>query len=130
METLAELKQHLDAMPDQQRGRPSSVSDVGEPYVEIHEHAFARPSDVALIERVVAQKMLLSLNRYFDARRGRIYWRIPLEWDISPTRIVVRHDENGDDVDFTTNKKCVTDSNWIKIAAYCRLYRASAGVAA
>lgn len=130
IETLARLKGHLDSLPDQQVGNASAISDVGEPYVELFEYAFARPDDVAIIERVVAQRMLLNLNHYLDGRNGRIYWRIPLEWDITPTKIVVKYDDDGPDIDFSTNQKCVKDGNWIKIAAYCRLYRASRAVIA
>lgn len=122
--SFAELQRWIDALPDQHLGVAGALSDVVEPYVEIMEGALARPGDVVVIESIVADFMQRRLKTYLNQRSGRIYWRVPFEWKIAPYPIVVRYDEDGPDIDFVTNQRCIKDKNWIGIKAYCRLVRA------
>jgi len=123
--TFADLQRWLADLPDQAKGDPCSVCQTGENYIEFHEYGLARPDDVAAIEAVVVQRMIRSLTTYLNPRKGRIYWRVPLEFSISETDVAVRFDDNGPEVDFVTNRKCVKDHNWRRVACYCRLYRAN-----
>jgi hypothetical protein len=124
--TFGVLKAALGAIPDQTTGDPYAISNIGEPYVEFASSAIARPGDEATVERFVAADMIRNLNAYFVGKSGRIYWRVPLETDVSPVSLVVRVDTNGEDVDPTTGERCVMDHNWVRISAYCRLVRAKA----
>lgn len=128
MQTFAALQTWLDGLPDQGDGVAASVSDAGEPYVEFHECGIARPDDVEMVEQVVAGMMAHHLSRYFADRKGRIYWRVRLETVKEPHTRIVRYDDAGPDLDFALNKKCLKDSNWLKVACYCRLYRARLAV--
>jgi hypothetical protein len=125
MDSLAELEKWLNGLPDQQDGAPGPFCDAGEPYVEFFQRGYARPDDVAMIERDVAEQMAMSLNRYFASRKGRIYWGKRFETDVGRTVLVTRFDEQGPDVEFTTDRRCFKDTNWIAIRCYCRLYRAA-----
>lgn len=132
MLTFAALKADLENIDGQNIGRPGPTCETGDPYVEFYASAYARPGDEALMEATVAEEMQLRLGRYFsEGRYGCLYWRMPLEWEIAPHSIVIQLDENGPDIDFITGQRCVKDHNWIKIAAYCRLFRAkTAAIAA
>jgi hypothetical protein len=125
---FASLKAHLAQWPDQAIGLASAVCEAGEKYVEFFEVALARPDDVEVIERLVAQRMSERLRDYLSPRHGRIYWRIPFESEISEWSVVSRYDENGPDRDELTDRKCVKDKNWRRVACYCRLYRATCSV--
>lgn len=124
-DSFLELKKYLHELPNQIIGVAAAVCETGEPYVEFQESALARPNDVEVIERKVAARMSRKLFDYIGKRSGRIYWRIPFEFDIAPTDVVVRYDENGPDKDAITDRKCVMDRNWRNVTAYCRLYRAT-----
>ena len=123
--TFAEHKDWLAKFPDQQDGLPCSVCETGEPYVEFRATALARPGDAATIEGLVADQMKNQLGEYLNGRRGRIYWRIRLETDIDDYPMVARYDDNGPDKDFMTDRRCHLDKNWKRVAAYCRVYRAT-----
>jgi len=128
--SLADLKRELDALPDQQMGNPTAVSDTGEPYVEFRAYGIARPGDEKIVERYVAKLMSSQLHSYFLSRIGRIYWRTPFEFETRPYEEVLRIDDDGEDVDFVTDQKCVKDKNWLLVTAYCRLVKAKNKVAA
>ena len=120
-----ELTRELNGLPDQTVGRAYAISDIGEPYVEFLAICLARPGDEKIIETVVVAEMCKKLDAYFEGKSGRIYWRIPFETDVTPHEVVLRLDVNGPDLDFATGSKCVKDKNWIRVAAYCRLIRAT-----
>lgn len=120
-----ELADRLKGLPDQTIGLPCHVCETGEPYQEFFSFGLARPDDVAVVERAVAGDMSKRLDEYLNSRGGRIYWRIPFEWEITQKPVVVRYDENGPDKDPVMDRKCVMDKNWLKVACYCRVYRAA-----
>lgn len=124
-----EMKRWLDSIEGQTVGIPTAVCQTGEHYVEFFENGLARPSDTKVIEANVARAMQTRLAKYFEDRRGMIYWRIPFETVIEPTAVVVRYDEAGPDHDFMTDRRCVMDKDWVAVKAYCRLYRAHCGFA-
>ncbi len=124
MQTFATLKESLERIPDQQTGRASAVCEIGEPYIEFCVGGLARPDDVAVVENHVAEQMGIMLAQYLTSRKGRIYWRVPLEWQTAPHAVVMHLDPVGPDTDFLTGQRCVMDHNWRKIAGYCRLVRA------
>lgn len=119
-----DLVTQLDGIEDQAEGLPCQVSQIGEPYVEFKSVAMARPGDEAIIEKFVADDMARRLNEYCADREGTIYWRIRFETDVRPFPVVLRFDADGPDICFETNLRCVSDKNWIRIAAYCRMVRA------
>jgi hypothetical protein len=119
------LHHWVKQLPDQTMGDPCAICQMGEPYVELLEQALSRPDDIAVIEIEVARKMLQRMATYLEDKSGRIYWRIPLETVIESHQVVVRYDANGPDIDFITDRKCFVDKNWKRVAAYCRLYRAT-----
>lgn len=125
---FADVKLALEELPSQRVGNASAVCETGEVYTEFFEYGLARPKDAEVIERLVAQRMWRSLDLYLSARNGTVYWRVPFEHEIGQTNVVVRYDEDGTDVDPITERKCVMDKDWIKIACYCRLYRATCPV--
>lgn len=125
MMTFESLKVWFDSMPDQRMGRAASLCETGDTYTEFFAKGLARPGDEMVVEVEVAEQMYRTLVSHFANKRGRIYIRIPLEWEIKPHSVVVRLDENGPDIDFTTNEKCVMDHNWRRVACYCRLFRAA-----
>ena len=120
-----ELKKALEDLPNQVVGKPFSICEAGELYVEFLESALARPDDVEVIERNVVSLMARRLFDYLAGRSGRIYWRIPFEYEIAHHSEVVRYDENGPDTDIFTDRRCVLDNNWRRVACYARLYRAT-----
>jgi hypothetical protein len=120
-----DIKFALAGIQSQQRGDPSAICQTGEPYLEFREKALARPADVKIIEREVAQRMWLSLSDYLSKRSGTLYWRIPFEYDISEHHEILYYDNNGPDKDCITNRPCVMDKNWRKVQCYARLYRAT-----
>lgn len=122
--TFVELKAWLAALPDQAMGTAGAVCETGEPYVEFAAFGIARPRDEAAVEAVVAECMERQIQRYFEDRKGRIYWRVPLETAVDQHAIVIRYDVNGPGTDFLTDQRCVLDKNWVRLAAYCRLYKA------
>lgn len=124
-DTFESLQRRLAELPNQTMGNPSAVCETGEQYVVFSELGLARPDDVKTIEAEVAARMSRRLHEYLDKRFGRIYWRIPFEYEISDYGVIIRYDENGIDIDPTTNRKCVMDKKWKRVACYCRLYRAS-----
>lgn len=123
--SFAELEAWLRGIPGQMTGIPTAVCQTGERYVEFREVMLARPADAKVIETEVAGQMARRLAEYFNAKNGMIYWRVPFEYDVSPTYTVVRYDELGPDRDFLTDRKCVMDKDWVRAACYCRLYRAT-----
>lgn len=123
--SFGELKTYLAGLSNQVVGAAASVCETGEPYVEFFEVGLARPADVEIIERLVAGRMGVHLQEYLGGRSGRIYWRIPFESEVTEYPIVARYDDNGPDRDVVTDRKCVFDRNWRRVACYCRLYRAS-----
>jgi hypothetical protein len=124
MRSFAELKVALDDLPDQAMGDPIAICQIGKPYIEFLHRGLARPGDEEVIEREVVAAMVRSLNEYLGDKQGTIYWRERLEADVHPIAVVRYYDINGPDLDPTTNRRCVTDKNWVRIAAYCRLVRA------
>lgn len=121
-----ELQAWLDAIPNQGEGRkgPSAFDD-GEAsaYREFFVMGLARPGDETCIESACAWDLKWQLKQYLTCRNGKLHWRIPLEWDISATAVVLRHDPQGPDYDAEADKRCFKDHNWKRIKAYCRLYR-------
>lgn len=115
----------LRSFPEQMMGIPTAICQTGEPYVEFLEFGLARPADVRVIEAIVARKFVDRIGAYLGQRAGHIYWRIPFERSNDPAPVVVRYDELGPDKDFITDRKCVMDKDWVRVACYCRLYRAS-----
>lgn len=122
---FADLKDRLAGLENQTIGVAGAVCETGEEYVQFQEYALSRPDDVAVIERIVARRMARRLLDYLGARGGRIYWRIPFEAEISPYAVVIRFDENGADTDAVSDRRCVLDRNWRRVASYCRVYRAT-----
>lgn len=119
-----ELKRWLEGFEGQMVGIPTAVCQTGEHYVEFLESALARPGDEKVIESDVARAMQTRLAKYFEDRNGMIYWRIPIEFDVDKTSVVARYDDTGPDREFTTDRKCFLDKNWVRVAAYCRVFRA------
>jgi hypothetical protein len=125
MDSFAELEKWLKEYPDQVVGLPQAICEAGEPYVEFTEAALARPDDVKAIERIVAQRMHRQLSSYLGSRKGRLYVRLPFEYEIDEQEVVIRFDENGPDKDFLTDRKCHLDKNWRRVACYFRCYKAN-----
>lgn len=123
--SFSDLLQWAKQLPNQTVGIQSAVCETGEPYVGFLEIALARPGDVDAVEADVSKRMHRRVADYLQERKGRIYWRIPMETVREPTAVVVRYDENGPDLDELNDRRCVKDSGWLRIGAYCRLYRAS-----
>lgn len=119
------IKRRLADLPSQKMGTQQSVCETGELYIEFYEDGLARPDDVKIIERSVAQRMWRSLASHLDARKGTVYWRVPFEYEIIPTHVIVRYDDEGHDVDELLDRKCVKDKNWVSLKCYCRLYRST-----
>ena len=124
IDSFADLKAKLDALPNQCMGLPQRVCETGERYVEIFEGALARPDDVVVVERNVARKMAQRISAVMEGRFGKIYWRIPFESEILNTQVVSNYDENGPDIDFITGKRCYVDKNWKAVKAYVRFTKA------
>lgn len=124
MSGFKQLKQWLDGLPDQVVGSQAAVCETGELYIEFTESSLCRPADIDVLEAHIANRMAYRLSRYLEGKRGRIYWRCPLEFDVTDHPQVVRYDENGPDRDFLTDKKCILDKDWKGVSLYCRLYRA------
>lgn len=120
-----EIAIRLSAIRDQTMGIAGAICEAGEPYVELSDGAYARPDDVEKIEVVVANRMWRQLDGYLNKANGRVYWRMPFEYDIHDSHFVERFDVNGPDTDPMTDRKCVLDKNWKLIRCYCRLYRAT-----
>jgi hypothetical protein len=114
-----------ERFPDAKYGNTKSVSDTGEEYVEISFSALSRPvaSDMAVVSRFVVSQFSRLLTTYLDQTHGRVYWRIPLEYDTINDPQVVRYLANGPDVDFYTDKRCILDREWKCLGVYCRLLR-------
>lgn len=123
-ESFDEIASWLNNLEDQTVGDASAICEIGEPYIEFKCFGIARPGDEKIVERVVARDMSRKLSEYFSDKSGRIYWRVPLEVDVNPIEIVIRLDVNGPDIDFITNKRCISDKNWVRVACYCRLVKA------
>jgi hypothetical protein len=126
--SIAELRAVLDELPDQTMGDRSAVSQIGKPYIEFLNMGLARPGDEAVIEREVVGAMVRSLNGYLNDKSGTIYWRTRLEVDVTPWYVILYYDNNGPDINALTDRKCVKDSKWVRIALYCRLVRAESKV--
>ena len=123
--SFSDLRNWLDSLPNQQLGRASAICETGDAYRVFAFYGLSRPGDEAIVERAVAEQMSRSLNEYFGSRPGRIYWRIPLETEITDHEAVARFDDNGPDRDFSTDRRCVLDRNWRLISCYCRLFRSA-----
>lgn len=124
VDSFADLKKWVEDLPNEQRrGSPTAVcKETGQEYTELFVYGLARPGDEAVVERDVATQMQQKICRALTDRvNSTIYWRIPLEWEIDQRALVVEYREDGPDLDFVTNERCVTDKNWMRVAAYCRL---------
>jgi len=124
-DSFISLKNYLDGINDQKMGDPCVVCETGETYKEFSEKRLCRPADIEIAESECAAAMRKRLDNYFSERQGRLYWRIPFEYERAPTAVVIRFDIDGPDLDFLTNRKCVTDKNWIQVQCYCRLYKST-----
>ena len=122
--SFIELKHWLDGLPDQQMGDPCAISNIGEPYIVFSVGALARPGDEAIVESIVAADMQRQIEAYLKDKSGRIYWRVPLEWEVAPYSVILRFDDNGIDKDFITDRRCVMDKSWLAVRGYCRLVKA------
>ena len=127
--TFSELKKWTEALSDQQRGRSGPISDAGEPYVELYEHSLARPEDTSIAEAFVAKAMWNSIRRYLNGKEGRVYWSVPLEWELYDCGVTLWYDEHGNDFDFVENRKCVKSNGWVDVKVYCRLARGEQKIA-
>jgi hypothetical protein len=124
LQTLADLEKWLAALPNQKNGKRGPETETGEPYVEFQRYALARPNDVAIIERDVANDLGMKIQGYLRDHfedGSVIYWRRPFEWDIIDHQEVIRYVDIGPDEDIRTGRKCVMDKNWRCIKAYARL---------
>jgi hypothetical protein len=123
--SFVELRTWLDNIIAQTDGVPSAICETGEPYLSFRHYALARPEDVSVIEKVVADAMQESLATYMKDRHGTLYWRTRLETSINDRTIIEKFDDvKGPDKDFITDRKCFMDKNWKKVGAFCRLYKA------
>lgn len=129
VKTFKELEAALAGLPDQCIGRPMAFCENGLAYVTVHESALARPADVATIEAKVVDRMASRLTTALGGAEGRIYWRNPLEWDIEDTYVIERFADDGDFVDFLTDRRCFVDRNWKRVTGYARLSRSLKGTA-
>ena len=121
--SFVELESALNEFPNQTDGDPCSVCEIGEEYIAFHARGLARPGDEKIIERLVVAEMCEKLDKYFEKKSGRIYWRERFISEVTPHSVVLRLDVNGSDDDFITGHKCIMDKNWLKVHAYCRLGR-------
>lgn len=121
--TLSELKSRLDAMGGV-LGNPGQYCETGAEYDVVSENVLARPENVDEAESRVAANMWIKMMVLMGGKYGKLYWRIPLEYEILNGSKVDRIDESGPDVDFETNSKCYLDRNWKRVAAYVRFHKA------
>lgn len=122
--SLAELQEWISKLPNRQEiGSPSPVCEqTGEAYEEIYYGHWARPGDEAFAEKLVAIHMQRRIAGLFDGRRnGVVYWRIPLEYEIRDDMQPIEYRDDGPDIDFLLDRRCVMDRNWKTVKAYCRL---------
>jgi hypothetical protein len=123
--TFDDLRAWLDKLPDQVDGKYSTASQTNELYVQFYEAGLVRPGDEAIVESFVARSMQQRLESYLSKKIGTIYWRTRLETEIVDDPQFLRADENGPDIDFSTNTHCVKDHNWKVARCYCRVLRSA-----
>lgn len=127
MKNLEDLKAQIAArFPDSRVGRPCAISDTGEEYQEIFYRGICRDReyDIACLKEFALTQFLSLFDRYADGgKSGRfsLYWRIPLEDDLTRHGVIEHYDENGPDVDFYTDRRCFMDKNWKMYCVYARL---------
>lgn len=122
--SLAELKAAINLLPNKQiLAKPQGICEAtGEEFKEIYVRHICRPGDEVFAERHVAQQMGWRIGELFTDRiYGTIYWRIPLEWEIVSAPQIVRYCEDGPDIDYVMDKRCLKDHTFRAIKAYCRL---------
>ncbi len=122
--TFEELKEWISGLPNRQaNGSPTNIcSQTGDEYVEVFSRHAARPGDEKYAEKMVVEDMQRQICKLFtDRLHGTIYWRVPLETQIQKWSRVKEYREDGPDVDFLTDRRCVMDRNWKAVKAYCRL---------
>lgn len=128
--TFAELNEWLKSLPNEQffDERTAICRRTGKEHRELFVSQLARPDDVKTAEREAVYRMQNLICAELAVRSFKpvpysprpIYWRIPLEWEVQDRPQVVEYREDGPDMDFMTNQRCVMDHNWKAVKAYCR----------
>lgn len=120
-DSFKSLQAWVDTLPRQKTGSPTAIcAQTGEKYVELFVRALFRPGDEKVIERQLASQMQQHIcSQFTDRRDGTIYWRIPLEWETRTAPQVIDVRDDGPDIDFVTNLRCVMDHNWLCMKVYC-----------
>jgi hypothetical protein len=114
----------VNSLPYQTDGKKATLSETGEPYVEMFSIVPCRPDDVKVAERVVATVFARQLWSYLSSKSdGAIYWRVRPEFGVWPHQEVVSFDDAAPDYDAWTGKRCVMDRNWVIVKAYCRVLK-------
>jgi hypothetical protein len=67
-----------------------------------------------------------AIEAFLSGKSGRIHWRVRLEKEIAHHEEVVKYDDRGPSKDFSTDKSCFKDTNWMAVRYYCRLFRETA----
>jgi hypothetical protein len=122
--TFDQLKASLAALPNRQElGSPTTICEqTGEEYVEIFAAHMARPGDEKVAEEVVASWMQRQIYELFTDRvNGTTYWRVPLDFSIDSSQVIIEYRDDGPSIDVLTDRRCVMDRNWKRVAAYCCL---------
>lgn len=123
-DSLECLKSALERLPNKQvLAKPIwYCEETGEAFREVYAWQIFRPGDEIYAERAVAKMMKFRIQEIFTDRvHGTIYWRMPLEWEISSSPQVIRYCDDGPDYDAMIDRKCQMDHNFKVLKAYCRL---------
>jgi len=123
VDTFSDLNKWIVGLPNEQfDGTTGAVCEqTGGEYTELFETHFARSGDENVAERAVARRMQRAIRDFIGGSSAPIFWRKCLEHQIHSTSQVVVYAEDGPDIDFYTDRRCVKDHNWKRAAAYCRL---------
>lgn len=125
-DSFADLTKRIaEKFPNAKKGQQAYFSDTGEAYIEFSESALARPDafDMEVVSKAVIARFSQRLAEYFQATKGQLYWRIPLEEDWVDMPQVIRYDKDGPDKDIFTQLPCYLDHRWKRYGVYCRLLR-------
>ena len=122
--TFADMEKWLALFP-QNDGPKKPIDENGNEYIEI---SCCFPCRNTPFDKLVAERQAVAYawQSLFDIgcrspATAILSWRTRPELEVAAVPQVVEYRDDGPDVDYVSDRRCVYDRNWMMVKVYCRL---------
>ena len=108
----------------QSDGPAATLNSAGEKYIEFGCGLHAREQDVDIIMSVACTKLanaIHTLAARYTPQTHAIEWRKRPECAVGDYPLVVEYRDDGPDMDFVTDRRCVMDKGFKLVKTYARI---------